>query len=260
MNSPARRSLALAIGLVVASFPSSATCAVLDEVAAANAVGKPVFLLVSDGPGEGLETARRVAREAQGQVPTAVLVELDRRDPNQAQAVAKFRVAAAPVPLVIVIASNGVATGAARPHNPAAAQRLVSLIPSPKKADYLKILSEQRIALVAASKPDMAERGPLYEALGAAVKALEGRAQFVLVDLGDAAEEKFLADLKIAKDSARPVLVVVNPKGLVLGTLLGAPTAEQIVTTSRKTHVCNDPNCKECQDREKEKAGGGGQR
>jgi hypothetical protein len=234
----------LLLSLAFGAAPS-AQAAATDDVATANAAGKAVFLIVTDGPGPGLDAARATAAAAHALAPTTSIVELDRRDPAQAPAVAAYRVAAAPVPLLLVIASNGVATGAAKPGE-GAAQRLVSLIPSPKKAEYLKILSQQRVALVAFSRAAMPERSGLFESLTPAQQTLGAKAALVLVDLDDRAEARFVADLKVDAASAQPMLVVVNPKGVVLARLSGAPKAEEIVAAASKKSCCDDPNCKDC--------------
>lgn len=230
---------------VLALAGAPAEGAATDDVATANAAGKAVFLIVTDGPGPGLEAARAVAAAAQALAPATSVVELDRRDPAQAPAVAAYRVAAAPVPLVLVIAANGVATGAAKPGE-GAAQRLVNLIPTPRKAEYLKHLSQQRVALVALTRATMPERGALFESLSAATRTLGDKAALVLVDLDDKAEARFVADLKIDPATTQPQLVVVNPKGVVLARLAGAVKAEEIVAAATKTHCCSDPNCKDC--------------
>jgi hypothetical protein len=218
---------------------------VLTSVATANAAGRPVFLVVSDGSGANADAARAAVRQAHLAVPSAVAVELDRTDPRQADAVAKFRLAAAPVPIVIVVASNGVPTGAARPGDGAAA-RLASLVPSKAKADYLKQLSEQRIAVVLFTRANMAERSPLFEAASAALQQLPGKIALVTVDLDDAGEAQFSADLKVDRAAPRPVTVVVNPKGQILGRFDGAATTAQIAKAAGKKSCCDDPNCKDC--------------
>jgi hypothetical protein len=247
VTTPRTLSAPALVALATLALSSATHAAAVDDVATANAAGKAVFLVVTDGPGPGLDAARAAAAAAQALAPATTIVELDRRDPAQAPAVAAYRVAAAPVPLVLVIASNGVATGAAKPGE-GAAQRLAALIPSPKKADYLKHLSQQKVALVAFSRANMPERSGLFESLSSATRTLGDKAALVLVDLDDKAEARFVTDLKVDPAATQPQLVVVNPKGSVLGRLAGAPKAEEIVAAATKTHCCSDPNCKDCKD------------
>ncbi len=250
------RPVPLCLGLAfvaLAATPPAASAAAVEDVATANASGKTVFLLVTDGPGPGLEAGRALVRQGLERVPTAAAVELDRRDPAQAASVARYRVAAAPVPLVLVIASNGVAAGGVRPGE-GALERLVAAIPSPRKAEYLKHLSEQRVAFVALTRANMADRSALFESMSGAVRALEGKAGTVVIDLDDPAEQRFLVELKADRAATAPVTLVMNPKGQLLGRLPGVPTAEKLVEAAKKrAKVCTDPGCKDpgCKDCEK---------
>jgi len=241
-------SLLLALALAaIATTSRAASAAAVEDVASANASGKLVFLLVTDGSGPGLETGRALVRQGLARVPTAVAVELNRQDPAQAASVARYRVAAAPVPLVLVIASNGVAAGGVRPGE-GALERLVAAIPSPRKAEYLKHLSDQRVAFVALTRASMPDRSALFEAMTGAVRALEGKAGTVVIDLDDAAEQRFLVELKADRAATAPLTLVINPKGQLLGRLPGVPTVEKLVETAKKrAHACTDPGCKDCE-------------
>lgn len=239
-----RLSLLLLGAVALAASPRASSAALVDDIASSNAAGHPVFLVVTDAAQEGLEGARQAAREAQALVPGSAVLELNRSEPAQAEAVKRFRLAAAPVPLVLVVASNGVAAGAARPGT-GAAQRLVALIPTPRKAEMLKLFSEQKIAIVVFSRADMAERGALLEALTSALKALEGKAAPVLVDLADPAETAFLTERKVDPAALRPVILVLDAKGQALGRLEGAPTVEKLIQTAKsKAPCCPGGSCK----------------
>ena len=242
----ASRLLALALA-AIATTSHDASAAAVEDVASANASGKTVFLLVTDGPGPGLDTGRALLRQGLERVPTAAAVELDRRDPAQAASVARYRVAAAPVPLVLVIASNGVPAGGVRPGE-GALERLIAAIPSPRKAEYLKHLSEQRVAIVTITRATMPQRSALFEAVTGAIRALEGKAATVVIDLDDAAEQRFLGELKADRAATAPLTLVINPKGQLLGRLPGVPTAEKLVEAAKKrAHACTDPACKDCE-------------
>lgn len=235
------------LGLVLVGAAAPAVkAAALDEIGTANAAGRTVFLVLTDAAGTGLAEARATAAAAQALTPASQVVELNRTDPAQAPAVTRYRVAAAPVPLVLVIASNGVAAGAAKPA-PGAAERLAALVPTPRKAETLKHFEEKKIVLLAFSHARMAERAALFEALTGAAKALEGRAASVLVDLDDPAEQRLLAERKVQASAGKPVVFVLNAKGQTLGRLEGAPSTGTLVVTAKKpAPCCADGTCQDC--------------
>lgn len=239
--------LACLLALLAAPFTHAAEAPPpAADVHAANTAGKAVFLVVTDG-GRGRDEARRAAEAAASLAPGTTVLELDRQDPARARAVEAFRLAAAPVPLVLVIASNGVPVGAQRPADGAAA-RLVALLPSPAKAAWLKHVAEGRIALLAFTHAGMAGRSAAWTAANEAVRRLEGRASLVLVDTQDAAESRFLAQMKVGADAAAPVVLVMNAKAQVLGRVEGeAVTADALVkAASAKAPCCADPGCTSC--------------
>lgn len=225
--------------------PPSAT---LRRITEANRLGQVVFVVLYQGETPGLAKAREVATAARGRVAASAVVELDRAVAENADAVARFRVQAAPVPLLLVVAQNGVAVGAVRPADEQALERLLRLVPSPGKAATFQLLAQKRVALIAFARPDMAERGALYEALSEVSKTLKEAVGTVLVDPADPAEAGFAAEWKVPADAPRPVLAVVSAKGQPLGRLEGAPGAKEILdAVKRKAPCCTDPGCGGCQ-------------
>lgn len=219
----------------------------LDQIAAANRGGNVVFLVLTDMGAAGTEQARELATAAQARVRGSAVVELVRGVPSHTEAVKAYRLQAAPVPLVLLVAQNGIAVGAVRPTDRGALERLVTLVPSPAKAEYFRVLSQKRLALVVFSRPDMPQQSPLFEALTLVNRELMDSASMVLVDLADPAEARFAAEWKIPPDTEQPVVAVVNPMGQILGRLEGAPTAAEIIEVARrKAPCCSDPGCTGC--------------
>jgi ActR/RegA family two-component response regulator len=234
-----------ACALVALAAPRSSSAAAMDEIATANQEGKVVFLVLTDATGANLQMARDVAKTAQSKTPDSTIVELNRSDPAQAAAVKNYRVAGAPVPLVLVIGQNGVAAGASLVKK-GAVERLVKLVPTPGKSEYLKVLSQNQTAVVVFSHAKMPQQSPLFEQISAVVQQTKGKVVPVLVDVSDTKEQKFMAEWKVNPKSTQPTVIVMNPKGLTLGRMDGAPTAAQIIETTKKRPCCGDPGCSGC--------------
>lgn len=229
--------------LIAACFaPRGASAAALEDITAANKAGKTVFLVVTDAAGRNLQAARDAAKAAQQRTPNSTVIELNRSDPSQAAAVKGYRVAGAPVPIVLVIASNGVAAGGSLVKK-GAVERLVSLVPTPGKAEYLKVLSQKKTAIVVFSHAKMPLQSPLFEQISTVVQQTKGKVVPVLVDVTSKSEQPFLKEWKINARSTTPTVVMMNPKGQTLGRMTGAPTAQQMMETSKKRPCCGDPAC-----------------
>lgn len=235
----------LSVALVVGFSPSVGSAAAIEDITAANAKGQVVFLVLTDAAAKNLPAARETARNAQKRTPNSMIVECNRSDPAQAAAVKKYRVAGAPVPLVMVIASNGVAVGGSLVKKGAVA-RLTKLVPTPAKAEYLKVLSQRQTAVVVFSHAKMPQQSPLFEQLSGIVQQGKGKVAYVLVDMADKREQKFITEWKVDMRSKAPTVIVMNPKGQTLGRLTGAPTTAKILEISSKRPCCADAGCKGC--------------
>ncbi len=243
-----RRLTVLSLIVFVASSAAPAHAAGLEDIHGHTSQGRTVFLVLTDAAAKGLDGARKVAATAQQRVPGSAVVVLNRSEPAQRPAVAKYRVAGAPVPLVLVIARSGLAVGAARPHANGAVDRLVGLVPTPAKSDYLRILHERQVAMVVFSRRTMKEQSPLFEQISAVNRTPNRKVRSVLVDLDDPKERAWIAQWKLDPAKVtRPLLIFVNPQGRIIARLEGAPTADEMLKTSRKKVKgcgCGNPNCR----------------
>ncbi|MDJ0973654.1 MAG: hypothetical protein QNJ98_04280 [Planctomycetota bacterium] len=241
-------SIALAV-LLLAPAPVQAKASASEAIASANKAGQVVFLVLTDGSAKNVDAARTAANEAQKQVKASTVVELDRSQAANAAIVKRYKLQAAPVPLVLVIAQNGVAVGASRADK-GATERLVKMVPTPKKADMMLAFEQRKTAIVVFYRPKMVERSALFENLTEAMRTLKDKAQLVLVDFDDKAERKFIDEWEVPMKSVRPTIMIMNPKGQPLGRLVGTQTALKIVeTASKKAPCCDDPSCAGCSDK-----------
>jgi hypothetical protein len=223
--------------------------------------GHDVFLVLTEPGAPGIEVARDLARKATAIAPQATVVELDRRDPENAAIVSRYRLAVAPVPLVLVVARNGVAAGGALPGR-TSPEQLAALIPTPKKAEYLKALDEGRSVFLVLSRPDMpalaaitstceAARAKMNQDAEAHVKVGDPKpndqASVIGVTLTDPVEQRFLAEMKADLKSSQPWVVVANTKGQTTQTFLGPEglTVDALVAATKKqvTECCPGGKC-----------------
>ncbi len=241
------RYLPMALVLCIGAITTSTHAGVLEDVSAHTTKGRTVFLVLTDAVALNLSQARATARAAQQRTPNSAVIELNRSDPAQAAAVAKYRVAAAPVPLVLCVASTGVGVGAVRPTTKGAVARLVAMVPSPAKAEYQRVLSQRRVAAVVFSRATMREQRSLFAEISKMYGVRKLNMTPIFVDLDDVREANWIKTWNLnPKKIKRPLIVFVNPKGQIIGKLRGAPKASQIVQMSKKrVHGCQDPNCKD---------------
>jgi hypothetical protein len=236
------RYLVLVLGLVLVAAPGWASTQT--EIASATGQGKAVFLVVTQGNVRGTDSAVQIAKQAQALAPTSAVVVMDRGAAENQDLVQRLRVLGAPVPLILVMAPNGVVAGGALLKD-ATPQNLVALIPTPKKARMLLELSQKKAVFVVVSSKTMVEaRGKVFEACTQAMQTLEHKAATVTVDADDKAERAFLKELNIQERETTPVVIVFNAKGQKTQVFRQVVTAEQLVqAVHKKVECCPGGSC-----------------
>ncbi|MHC5010402.1 MAG: hypothetical protein ACYTG6_05540 [Planctomycetota bacterium] len=234
----------LVLGLVVTALVwtggGDARASAQSEIDSALAARAPVFLVVTDGNTRGTAKALEIAQAARARTPNAAVVVLNRTDPANRNLVSKYRVLAAPVPLILVLASNGVVAGGARLAD-ATPDVLVALVPTPRKADMLLALQGKRAVFLVFSRRTMPTQGNVFEVCSEAFNQMEQtprKAQIVTIDMDDEAERRFLAEMKVDPRATEPVIVVFNRKGQKTGVFRSTVTAAQLIETANKDAPC----------------------
>jgi len=226
-----RKTITLTIALTLIS--SAAFGAAQQELDAAATAGKVAFVLVYEGLGTPLEQARQTVSEAVSRTPGSLAIEVNRSDAAEAEFVQKYRLATAPLPLILVSSASGIITGGT-----VAAQtnvdQLVNLVPSPKKSEIIKALSDGKAVFITASRKDMTSTATVNSACAAACQQIPGQSAQIAIDMDDPAEAAFLRQMKVDLQSAEPVTLVANSQGQISGMYTGAIQVADLVTAATK--------------------------
>lgn len=229
--------------VLIAVIPAQASTR--SEILAAKAEGKAVFLVVTQANVAGTERAVEIAKKAHALVPKSVVVVLDRGARENQDIVKRLRVLGAPVPLILVVAPNGIVAGGARLQD-ATPQNLVATIPTPKKGDLLLHQSKQKAVFVVVSdgKTMVDARGKIFEACTSAMEKLKKKAATIAVDVSDKAERAWLKELNIKAKETGPVTIVFNAKGQKTQVFRKVMTAEDLVkAVTKKVECCPGGSC-----------------
>jgi len=202
------------------------------DIEKASKAGKVVFLAVTETGNPDNAAAITLAKEAEKLYPKSTVIEMSRTDKVNEGLVTKYRLAGAPAPLILVIASNGVVTGGAN-FKQTTAENLVALIPSPKKADVLKAMSDGKSVFLVVSKKSMKKKDVLSKCEVACAE-MKDNAKIVEIDFDDATEKKFLNELKITEIGDTPQTYVINSQGQIAGSFIGVTDSKKLVATATK--------------------------
>jgi hypothetical protein len=225
--------------LLLWGLASVAGASLTQDLAKAAERQKIAFVLVTESTVVGVDEARDLIRSAMKQVKESTMLELDRADPANADLVAQHRLAGAPLPVILVFARSGVLAGGF-----AAAQgtveRLVGLVPSPKKVEMMQCLQGGKAVFAFMSRQGMRTSATALAACQAASDRMGGKSVVIPIDMDDPAETGFLKQLKIDLAATEPVTLVVNAQGQLTGTYTGAPDVAALVQAAeqRATGCC----------------------
>ena len=201
-----------------------------------------LFLLLTEDGVTGLDTIRTTIKDAVKQVDRSVFIELNRSDIANAPLVKQYRLASAPVPLILVCGANGVIAGGV-PGAGATVKALVDMAPSPAKAELLLALKDRKSVFLISSRDGMETQAAVSGACELACKEMGDRAVTIIIDLDDEAEIAFLEQLKVNPNIKRPVTKVFNVQGNVTASYVGLVEVPALVksATQRTASGCCPP-------------------
>lgn len=197
------------------------------DIETANKAGKTVFLVVAEPGINGEEKAQSIAQQAHESVPGSTVINMNRADTTNKALVAAYRLMGAPLPVILVIASNGMVTGGTILEN-ASPEKLAAMVPSPKKIEILEALQAKKAVIVVSSRKSMPTLDKVVETSQTACALMQKSAAVVAVDLDDTKEGLLLAQLQVPLESAEPVTTVINSQGKVTGTFKGAMNVDDL--------------------------------
>lgn len=204
-----------------------------EAIESANKSGLAVFLVVTDPGNANTQQAIDIANQAHSKIVKSEVIQMNRSDAANKELVTKYGVSNAPLPLILVIASNGVVTGG-YPSYQATADLLVNLVPSPVKSDVLKALSAGKSVFLVVSSKNMKEKDEVMNTCSQACIEMQNNTKLIGLDLDDQKEKAFIAEMKIDPAITSPQTFVINSKGQVTGTFNDDVSSTTLVATAKK--------------------------
>ena len=213
----------IAVLLIATCLPLAASASTGEQLQLATDNGSVVFVLVTEPNAVGTDQARQTIQSALNQIPGSVIIESNRTDAANSPFVQQYKLAAVPVPLILVFASNGVMAGGNVASN-LTTQQLIAMVPSPKKAEVLKAIQSGQAVYLTASRSGMTTTSDVAKGCAAACTQMQGKCAAIDV----------LKLLKVNLQAAEPVTVVLNAQGQLTGTFNGPVDVTNLVQAATK--------------------------
>lgn len=211
------------------------------ELEKAQRAGKSVFLVVTDKLAKDTEALIKTATDASKKDKNTTVIKLDRDDKENAQLISKYRLAGASLPLVLVVASNGVVSGGLNA-NEASVEKLVSFIPTKNQAEVLLGFENGKAAFIICGKKSAKDKATLEAECKKASAAIGGKVNQVFIDIENKEEANFIALLK--PELTKTTVLIFNSKGQYAGMLESTAKSDDIVkTVNKKIGGCAPGSC-----------------
>lgn len=214
--------------LAMANILAQGTKAELEK---AQKAGKSIYLVVTDKSAKGTDALIKVAGDANKKSKNTAVVKLDRDDKANTALISKYRLAGAPLPLVLVIAANGVVSGSIDYAN-ATADKLISFLPTKTQTEVLLGFENGKAALIVCGKKNAKDKAAIEAECKNAATSLGGKTTQVFVDVENKDEANFLALIK--PDMNKTTVLVFNGKGQYTGTLEATAKSKDLVASVNK--------------------------
>lgn len=204
------------------------------EIDKATKAGKTVFLVAYDGGSADANKSFAVAEETKKSFKgSSVVVKMNTTDAANKDLVTKYRLAGAPLPLIIVLDKNGTIAGGL-PLKDATPAKLADMVPSSKTSEILKAIAEGKSVYVVAYKANMPNQKSIMDNCAIACGKMDNKSVTVKVDLTDKNETKLLQNLKCDMNAKEPVTYVINKSGQVVSTHNGITDVNTLVSSAKK--------------------------
>ena len=228
------KSLMILIVLILGLSSLSNAMTIKEELNNAKKAKKTVFLIVTE-KGLSVDKAKSVSKEAAKLEKKSLVLTMFRDDNVNSDLVNKFGLSGAVVPVILVVAFNGVAVGGLKDKD-ATADALVKFIPSPKQADVLLALDEKKSVFVVAYKKTFNDRTKCAENCKSVLPQLKYNAAIVEIDVDDQKENKFLTKIGVKSQLTSSVIVISNPQGQITGTYDSKADSKTLVAAATKVN------------------------
>jgi hypothetical protein len=204
------------------------------EIDKATKSGKSVFLVAYAGSSADANKAFAVAEETKKSFTgSSLVIKMNTTDATNKDLVTKYRLAGAPLPLIIVLDKNGTIAGGL-PLKDATPAKLVDMVPSPKTSEILKAIAEGKSVYVVAYKANMPNQKSIMDNCAMACGKMDNKSVTVKVDLTDKNETKLIQNLKCDMNAKEPVTYVINKSGQVVSTHNGITDVNTLVSSAKK--------------------------
>ncbi len=160
------------------------------------------------------------------------IIKVDRKDPKNSDLVNTLKTQTAPIPLTLLVDPSSAIVAAFT--QVVTTDEMVQAIPSPKKTETLKYMQQGKGVILCFSSKKMSSCNNVQSCCSQAETLLEGRTEYINIDLNDPKEADFIKELKVDPNTSVPVTFVINSQGQVNGKYDGEVQVTNLIAAANK--------------------------
>ncbi|HJV79169.1 MAG TPA: hypothetical protein VJ602_12360, partial [Paludibacter sp.] len=203
------------------------------ELNKAKETGKAVFVVVTGTGATDLNKAMSVAKSATTIYKNAVVIQMNRDLPVNADLVEQWGLSGVPIPLILSISPKGYATGGYVLAD-AKAEKIAALVPSPKEDDVYAAINNKKSTFIIVSKKSNTDKAGILANCKSAAIQLKNNVAIIEIDLADPKEASFIKQLNLKSAPNTTSVLVLNASGQTTGSFNGKVDAAQLVGAATK--------------------------
>lgn len=213
---------------------------VKEQLLKAKEEGKTVFMVITDANSSGDKLTQTIA-DATKDVPDTQIIQMKADDGTNDELVVEYRLVGAPFPLMLIFSDKGVPVGGML-ESQATKEVILDAIPTPKHSDIVFALSEGTPVLAIVTDKEFKSNKAAIEMCESAKKAMNGKAEIVIVDAKDAKESKLIKQFNIKNAPADSHIVAISAQGIMQGYST-VPTQAELVAAATKAGHAHTGSC-----------------
>lgn len=202
--------------------------------------GKAVFLVITGADESGIEKAASIVKEANNKVKNSLIVRLNKEDAKNSNLVSKFRIAAVPVPFILVISPSGIPVAGAPPSQ-ITSDQLVEVIPSPKQDEVFLAINEKKSVLIVISRAGYSDKKEILANCKKASSKISTKPVIVQIDFDEYNEKNFLKQLGITSIDGKTITIVINSSGQITEMFTEIPQVD--ILTAAANRIIQNKGC-----------------
>lgn len=223
----------LSILLIGAAFTgcSAKNENVKEQLSNAKNNNQTAFIVVTNKNVSSKDLTKVVTEATTGKQVAIIQMNID--DKENAELVKEYRLAEAPMPLVMIFSDKGTLLGGMQGSD-VTKENIAEAIPTPKYSEIISALTQQKPVFIVLSNSNFGNNSSAQNLCNTVQKEMITNAEVVVVDPDDENEAKLIKMLNVKTKLENSAIIAINAQGIMSGRFDTIPSKEELHAAATK--------------------------